>query len=102
MFMLMAPSGTGIQQEDCSPCLRPARRSGNRSSRTVRVPQLLRHLRDIFVIMAEMVKKEQKSEGVLYRKYRPQAFDEVIGQDHVVKVLKGAVELGNIAHAYLF
>ncbi|HEY4528556.1 MAG TPA: DNA polymerase III subunit gamma/tau [Candidatus Paceibacterota bacterium] len=40
--------------------------------------------------------------GVLYRKYRPQVFDEVIGQDHVVKVLKGALELGNISHAYLF
>lgn len=49
-----------------------------------------------------MAKKEVHNEGVLYRKYRPQAFDEVIGQDHVVKVLKGAVELGNVAHAYLF
>ena len=48
------------------------------------------------------MKKDTKPEGVLYRKYRPQAFDEVIGQDHVVKVLKGEVELGNIAHAYLF
>ncbi len=52
--------------------------------------------------MLAMNKKEERSEGVLYRKYRPQEFDEVIGQDHVVKVLKGAVELGNIAHAYLF
>lgn len=48
------------------------------------------------------MKKEGKTEGVLYRKYRPQEFDEVIGQDHVVKVLKGAVALGNVAHAYLF
>jgi DNA polymerase-3 subunit gamma/tau len=43
-----------------------------------------------------------KKDGVLYRKYRPQEFDEVVGQDHVVKVLKGAVALGNVAHAYLF
>ncbi len=49
-----------------------------------------------------MVKKEQKSAGVLYRKYRPQEFTDVIGQDHIVKVLKGAVALGNVAHAYLF
>ena len=49
-----------------------------------------------------MAKKEEKKGGVLYRKYRPQEFDDVIGQDHVVKVLKGAVELGNVAHAYLF
>jgi DNA polymerase-3 subunit gamma/tau len=39
---------------------------------------------------------------VLYRKYRPQKFDEVFGQDHIVKVLKGSIELGNIGHAYLF
>src|SRR6478609_6601729 len=44
----------------------------------------------------------KKSEGVLYRKYRPQTFNDVIGQEHIVKVLKGAVELGNISHAYLF
>lgn len=49
-----------------------------------------------------MAKKEEKKEGVLYRKYRPQTFDDVIGQEPIVKVLKGAVELGNIAHAYLF
>lgn len=46
--------------------------------------------------------KKEKSSGVLYRKYRPQGFKDVIGQEHVVKVLEGAVELGNISHAYLF
>ncbi|MCI5051102.1 MAG: DNA polymerase III subunit gamma/tau [Candidatus Pacebacteria bacterium] len=39
---------------------------------------------------------------VLYRKYRPQNFDEVYGQDQVVKVLKGSLETGKIGHAYLF
>lgn len=38
----------------------------------------------------------------LYRKYRPQAFSEVKGQDQVVNVLEGALKQGNIAHAYLF
>lgn len=52
--------------------------------------------------MLEMATQQNKSEGVLYRKYRPQTFEDVIGQDHIVKVLQGAVELGNIAHAYLF
>lgn len=42
------------------------------------------------------------SHVVLYRKYRPQRFEEVIGQDHVVKVLRGQVEAARIAHAYLF
>lgn len=41
-------------------------------------------------------------EIALYRKYRPQAFKDVLGQDHVVSVLTGAIEAGNIAHAYLF
>ncbi len=38
----------------------------------------------------------------LYRKYRPQSFKEVIGQDEIVKVLEGSIKQGNIAHAYLF
>ncbi len=42
------------------------------------------------------------SETALYRKYRPQNFSEVVGQDHIVQVLEGAIKLGNISHAYLF
>ncbi|MEK7163415.1 MAG: DNA polymerase III subunit gamma/tau [Patescibacteria group bacterium] len=42
------------------------------------------------------------SHEVLYRKYRPQNFREVIGQDAVLKSLKGAIESRAIAHAYLF
>lgn len=42
------------------------------------------------------------SETALYRKYRPQRFKDVVGQDHIVKVLQGSIELGNISHAYLF
>jgi DNA polymerase III subunit gamma/tau len=38
----------------------------------------------------------------LYRKYRPQSFSEVSGQDHVVKALKGAIENETVSHAYLF
>ena len=39
---------------------------------------------------------------VLYRKYRPSDFSEVVGQDHVVSVIKRQVEAGRLAHAYLF
>jgi DNA polymerase-3 subunit gamma/tau len=42
------------------------------------------------------------SETALYRKYRPQNFKEVLGQDHIVKVLESSIENGNIAHAYIF
>jgi len=38
----------------------------------------------------------------LYRKYRPKEFDEVIGQDHIVKTLQGAIATNTISHAYLF
>lgn len=37
----------------------------------------------------------------LYRKYRPESFDEVIGQDHIVKVISGSLKAGKVAHAYL-
>ena len=39
---------------------------------------------------------------VLYRTYRPARFEEVVGQDYVVKTLKNAIRLNKIAHAYLF
>ncbi len=38
----------------------------------------------------------------LYRKYRPQTPDEVIGQDHVVRALVGAVREDRLSHAFLF
>jgi DNA polymerase III subunit gamma/tau len=38
----------------------------------------------------------------LYRKYRPQGFDDVIGQEPVVRTLKNAVAAGNVRQAYLF
>ncbi len=38
----------------------------------------------------------------LYRKYRPHKFVDVIGQEHVVKVLESEVKSGEISHAYLF
>lgn len=42
------------------------------------------------------------SEQVLYRKYRPGKWSEVVGQDHIVEPLKNSVASGAIAHAYLF
>lgn len=38
---------------------------------------------------------------VLARKWRPQTFDEVVGQDHITRTLKKAVESGRLSHAYL-
>ncbi len=39
---------------------------------------------------------------VLYRKYRPKTFSEVIGQTHVIQTIAGAINSGRISHAYLF
>jgi DNA polymerase-3 subunit gamma/tau len=39
---------------------------------------------------------------VLYRKYRPQNFSEVVGQEHVVQTLTNSIKGNNISHAYLF
>lgn len=42
------------------------------------------------------------TELVIYRKYRPQKFSEVVGQEHVIKTLTSALKTGKVAHAYLF
>jgi DNA polymerase-3 subunit gamma/tau len=42
------------------------------------------------------------SETSLYRRHRPQAFAEVVGQEHVVRTLSNAVERDRVHHAYLF
>ena len=39
---------------------------------------------------------------VLYRKYRPQSFSEIIGQEHVVQTLTNSINSKSISHAYLF
>ena len=38
----------------------------------------------------------------LYRKYRPQTFSDVVGQEHVTETLRNAVKTGRLSHAYLF
>ena len=38
----------------------------------------------------------------LYRKYRPQTFSDVVGQQHVVRTLQNALQTGRVAHGYLF
>lgn len=39
---------------------------------------------------------------VLYRKYRPMNFSQIVGQEHVVKTLTNALKLEKVAHAYIF
>ena len=46
--------------------------------------------------------KQDVSHTVLYRKYRPEKFDDVIGQENAVSLVRSAVDSGKPAHAYLF
>ena len=39
---------------------------------------------------------------VLYRKYRPQVFSDVVGQDHITRTLQQELQSGKLSHAYLF
>src|SRR3982751_1034934 len=38
----------------------------------------------------------------LYRRHRPRTFDQMVGQEHIVRTLRNAIELGKVHHAYLF
>ena len=38
----------------------------------------------------------------LYREYRPLVFDDVIGQDHIIRTLKNQIKENSMSHAYLF
>ncbi len=44
---------------------------------------------------------EEKLHQALYRRYRPQIPEQVLGQDHVVRALTGAIREGRLAHAFL-
>src|SRR5258705_13125704 len=39
---------------------------------------------------------------VIARRYRPQSFDELVGQEHVARALQQAISSGRVGHAYLF
>src|SRR5262249_6626614 len=45
---------------------------------------------------------EQAAYTVVARRYRPQQFSELIGQEHVAGALVNALQSGRVAHAYLF
>src|SRR5437588_11353120 len=38
----------------------------------------------------------------LYRRHRPRSLDQVMGQEHIVRTLRNAIELDKVHHAYLF
>jgi len=52
--------------------------------------------------LAENDGKIYNKDMALYRKYRPQTFEEVVGQSHVTEILTKALDNQKISHAYLF
>ena len=52
--------------------------------------------------LSTAVSRVSSAYQVIARKWRPQTFDDVVGQDHVVRTLKNAIARQRIAHAYLF
>lgn len=54
--------------------------------------------RRIFCYTSIMTKRKE----ALYRHYRPKKFEEVVGQDHILKALQGVVKQDMVSHAYLF
>src|SRR5215472_17254001 len=51
---------------------------------------------------SRIIEASLMSYTVLARKYRPQKFSEVIGQEHVTRTLQNAIEQGRNAHGYIF
>jgi DNA polymerase-3 subunit gamma/tau len=54
----------------------------------------------LFLSPPEM--EEKKPYTALYRRWRPQLFSQVVGQEHVTRTLQNALASGRVAHAYLF
>lgn len=53
-------------------------------------------------LFPEQESEKSGSYQVTARKYRPQTFGDVVGQDHVARTLANAIQMGRLAHAYLF
>ncbi|MDE2218702.1 MAG: DNA polymerase III subunit gamma/tau, partial [Patescibacteria group bacterium] len=58
--------------------------------------------RSAVFILQKNARMARMADIALYRKYRPQTFDEVLGQEAVVRVLTASIKNHSIAHAYIF
>ena len=76
----------------------PEGSSGSKFHMCRRVPS---HFFHIFLHSFNPIMTNQAYQ-VIARRWRPKQFDELVGQDHIVKTLRNAIESNRIAHAYLF
>ena len=72
----------------------------------IRLDETVRPRRKNFTPSASEIRPPVYSSGVSYRvfarKYRPQTFEEVLGQEHITRTLQNAISSGRVAQAYLF
>ena len=57
---------------------------------------------NICVTVSFANRKDPMSYQVLAQKYRPQSFDDIVGQDVIARTLKNSIEKGRVANAYIF
>ncbi len=98
------PTRSGLKRSSRNKFLRVVRPPtsvfrGNRCNKAV-LALLLGRNRPIYKSMSES-KHTAEPYRVLARKYRPSNFEELIGQDALVRTLKNAIESGRIAHAFM-
>ncbi|MCT6879918.1 MAG: DNA polymerase III subunit gamma/tau [Commensalibacter sp.] len=65
------------------------------------LPQLETESANLFGELPQVVPQAQQSYRVLARKYRPQTFDDLIGQEAMVRTLRNAFAMGRVAHAFM-
>lgn len=79
----------------------PEGSSGSKFHMCRRVPSHFLLIDSTYCISKNRIMTKQAYQ-VIARRWRPKQFDELVGQDHIVKTLTNAIESNRIAHAYLF
>ena len=79
----------------------PEGSSGSKFHMCRRVPSHFLRIDSTYCISKNRIMTKQAYQ-VIARRWRPKQFDELVGQDHIVKTLTNAIESNRIAHAYLF
>src|SRR5262245_36693094 len=81
---------------------RPVRRTGGRDCRLSCVLPRDLDAREGGILSGHYTRSSVSAGPSLYRRHRPRTFADVVGQEHVVRTLRNAVEQGKVHHAYLF
>src|SRR3984885_463160 len=101
----MRGTSGSVQRRPANPA-RPGREQRYRDHAVCRgVPKFLSSFFYFYVLanfMAETKIDTKTNYQVIARKWRPQTFEDVVGQSHVMTTLENAIRTNRIAHAYIF